>query len=83
MIPRYSLPEMASIWEPNNKFKIWLKVEVLACEALAKRGEIPKSALKDIQEKSDFKVERIDEIEKEVTSLIDHNFFEFFFMWNN
>lgn len=57
---------MASIWEPQNKFKIWLKVEVLACEALAKRGEIPKSALKDIQEKSDFKVERIDEIEREV-----------------
>ena len=55
---------MASIWEPENKFKIWLKVEVLACEALAKRGEIPKSALKDIQEKSDFKVERIDEIER-------------------
>ena len=57
---------MASIWEPKNKFKIWLKIEVLACEALAKRGEIPKSALKDIQEKSDFKVERIDEIEREV-----------------
>ena len=66
MIPRYTLPEMASIWEPKNKFKIWLKIEVLACEALAKRGEIPKSALKDIQEKSDFKVERIDEIEREV-----------------
>jgi len=66
LIPRYTLPEMASIWEPKNKFKIWLKVEVLACEALAKRGEIPKSALKDIQEKSDFKVERIDEIEREV-----------------
>ena len=57
---------MASIWEPKNKFKIWLKIEVLACEALAKRGEIPKSALQDIQEKSDFKVERIDEIEREV-----------------
>ena len=57
---------MASIWEPRNKFKIWLKIEVLACEALAKRGEIPKSALKDIQKKSDFKVERIDEIEREV-----------------
>ena len=66
MNPRYTLPEMASIWEPKNKFKIWLKIEVLACEALAKRGEIPKSALKDIQEKSDFKVERIDEIEREV-----------------
>ena len=66
MIPRYTLPEMASIWEPENKFKIWLKVEVLACEALAKRGEIPRAALKDIQEKSDFRVERIDEIEREV-----------------
>ena len=66
MIPRYTLPEMASIWEPENKFKIWLKVEVLACEALAKRGEIPRTALKDIQEKSDFRVERIDEIEREV-----------------
>jgi len=57
---------MASIWEPKNKFKIWLKIEVLACEALAKRGEIPKTALKNIQEKSNFKVERIDEIEREV-----------------
>ena len=66
MIPRYSLPEMATIWEPENKFKIWLEVEVLACEALAKKGEIPKSALKDIQTKSQFNVERIDEIEKEV-----------------
>jgi adenylosuccinate lyase len=66
LIPRYSLPEMAAIWEPENKFKIWLKVEVLACEALAKKGEIPKSALKDIQTKSRFNVERIDEIEREV-----------------
>ena len=66
MIPRYSLPEMSSIWEPENKFKIWLKVEILACEALAKKGEIPKSALKDIQTKSQFNVDRIDEIEREV-----------------
>ncbi|MBC8286640.1 MAG: adenylosuccinate lyase [Nitrospinae bacterium] len=66
MIPRYSLPEMTAIWEPENKFKIWLEVEVLACEALAKKGEIPKSALKDIQTKSRFNVERIDEIEREV-----------------
>ncbi len=57
---------MAVIWEPENKFKIWLKIEILACEALAKRGEIPKSALKDIQTKSRFNVERIDEIEREV-----------------
>ncbi len=57
---------MAAIWEPDNKFKIWLKIEVLACEALAKKREIPKSALKDIQTKSRFEVERIDEIEREV-----------------
>ena len=57
---------MAAIWEPENKFKIWLKIEVLACEALAKKGEIPKSALKDIQTKSRFDVDRIDEIEREV-----------------
>ena len=66
MIPRYSLPEMATIWEPENKFKIWLEVEVLACEALTKKGEIPKSALKDIHAKSGFNVQRIDEIEREV-----------------
>ena len=66
MIPRYTLPEMAAIWEPENKFKIWLKIEILACEALAKKREIPKSALKDIQTKSRFNVERIDEIEREV-----------------
>lgn len=57
---------MSAIWEPENKFKIWLKIEVLACEALAKNGEIPRSALKDIQTKSRFNVERIDEIEREV-----------------
>tara|TARA_B100000745_G_scaffold66210_1_gene39000 strand:- start:359 stop:1627 length:1269 start_codon:yes stop_codon:yes gene_type:complete len=57
---------MAVIWEPENKFKIWLKIEILACEALAKKGEVPKSALKDIQTKSCFNVERIDEIEREV-----------------
>ena len=57
---------MAAIWEPDNKFKIWLKIEILACEALAKKREIPKSALKDIQTKSRFDVERIDEIEREV-----------------
>ncbi len=57
---------MAAIWAPENKFKIWLKIEVLACEALAKKGEIPISALKEIQTKSRFDVERIDEIEREV-----------------
>jgi len=66
MIPRYTLPEMAAIWEPENKFRIWLKIEILACEALSQKGEIPASALKDIKQKADFNIDRIDEIEREV-----------------
>ncbi len=66
MIPRYTLPEMAAIWDAENKFNIWLKVEIYACEALAQRGEIPKADLKQIQQKAAFKIDRIDEIEREV-----------------
>ena len=66
MIERYSLPEMAAIWEPENKFDIWLKVEILACEALANRGEIPQSAVDEMKKKARFDIARIDEIEKEV-----------------
>ena len=66
MIPRYSLPELAKIWEPENKFNIWLKIEILACEALAKRREIPASAVAEIKKKAKFDIARIDEIEKEV-----------------
>ena len=66
MIERYSLPEMAAIWEPENKFDIWLKVEILACEALANRGEIPQSAVDEMKKKARFYIARIDEIEKEV-----------------
>jgi adenylosuccinate lyase len=66
LIPRYSLPELAKIWEPENKFNIWLKIEILACEALAKRREIPASAVAEIKKKAKFDIARIDEIEKEV-----------------
>ena len=66
MIPRYSLPELAKIWEPENKFNIWLKIEILVCEALAKRREIPSSAVTAIKKKAKFNIKRIDEIEKEV-----------------
>ncbi|PIQ96210.1 MAG: adenylosuccinate lyase [Nitrospinae bacterium CG11_big_fil_rev_8_21_14_0_20_56_8] len=66
MIPRYTLPEMSSIWEPENKFGIWLKIEILACEALSKRGEVPSEAVAIIKKKARFDVARIDEIEKEV-----------------
>jgi adenylosuccinate lyase len=66
LIPRYSLPELAKIWEPENKFNIWLKIEILVCEALAKRREIPSSAVSEIKKKAKFNIKRIDEIEKEV-----------------
>ncbi|MBI5682909.1 MAG: adenylosuccinate lyase, partial [Deltaproteobacteria bacterium] len=66
MIPRYTRKEMAQIWEPENRFRKWLDVEIAACEAWAELGEIPKSALRNIREKADFNVKRIDEIESQV-----------------
>jgi len=66
MIPRYSRKEIRKIWEPENKFKIWLDIEIAICEALEKIGVIPKSALENIKTNSSFNVSRIDQIEKEV-----------------
>ena len=66
MIPRYSRPEMAKIWEPENKFQKWLDVEIAACEAWAKLGEIPKKSLDVIKKRAKFNLSRIDEIEKMV-----------------
>jgi adenylosuccinate lyase len=64
MIERYALPEMKKIWSDENKFRNFLKIEVLACEAQAQMGLIPLDALKDIQEKADFEFDRIGEIEQ-------------------
>ena len=66
MIPRYSRKEISKIWEPKNKFKIWLKIEILICEALNKLGKVPTKSLKVIKEKAKFDEKRIDEIEKDV-----------------
>ena len=66
MIPRYSRKEISKIWQPKNKFQIWLDIEILICEALNKSGKIPDSALKNIKKKAKFDEHRIDEIEKEV-----------------
>ncbi len=66
MIPRYTRPEMARIWEPENRFRIWLEIETLACEQQAELGVIPKEAVKVIREKGNFDIARIDEIEAEV-----------------
>ncbi len=57
---------MAAIWSPENKFRIWLDIEIAACEALAKRKEIPQSAVNTIKQKAGFNIKRIDAIEKEV-----------------
>jgi adenylosuccinate lyase len=65
MIDRYTRPEMGAIWSLQNKFEIWKRIEVLACEAQAELGVIPVEALADIREKAAFSVERIDEIERE------------------
>ena len=73
MVPRYSRPEMAAIWAPENRFRIWFEIEALACEAMAELGDIPKEAARVIREKGAAKVaritaadlERIDEIERE------------------
>ena len=64
MIPRYSREVMTKIWSPENKYQKWLDVEILACEAMAKLGKIPTSALKNIKKNVSINVERIDEIEK-------------------
>ncbi len=63
MIERYSNPEMGRIWTEENKFQKWLKIEVLVCEAWAEQGVIPADAVKVIQEKADFDMDRISEIE--------------------
>ena len=55
---------MASIWSQENRFQKWLDMEILACEALALKGEIPEESLKNIKEKAGFDIGRIDEIEK-------------------
>jgi len=66
MITRYTRPAMGKIWEEENKFKIWLEIEILACEANAELGIIPKDAVDTIRKKADFSIPRILEIENEV-----------------
>src|SRR5277367_5545550 len=65
MIPRYSRPAMAAIWEPENRFRIWFEIEAHACDAQAELGVIPKEAAKAVWQRGAFNVERIDEIERE------------------
>ncbi len=80
MIPRYSRPEMAAIWEPENRFRIWFEIEAHAADAMAALGIIPKSAAKAVWRKGKWDVARIDAIEREtrhdviafLTNLAEH-----------
>jgi adenylosuccinate lyase len=69
MIPRYSRPEMAAIWSPEQRFRIWFEIEAHATEALAELGVVPKETARIVREKGQaatFNVARIEEIEAEV-----------------
>ena len=65
MITRYTRPEMANIWSDENRYRCWLEVEILACEAWAELGDIPKVDVQKIRDNASFSVERILEIEEE------------------
>ena len=64
MIERYSLPKMSSIWQDEFKFKTMLLIEILALEALAKKGRVPREAVLRIKKKATFEIEKIKKIEE-------------------
>ncbi len=64
MIPRYSRETMSAIWSPENRYRKWLDIELLACEAMAIRGDIPENSIRNIREKAGFDIARIEELEK-------------------
>jgi adenylosuccinate lyase len=65
MIARYTRPEMGAIWTEENRYNAWLEVEILACEAWAEIGDIPKADVAKIRQNASFSVDRILEIEEE------------------
>ena len=66
MIARYTRPVMGNVWTEENKFRTWLDIEVLACEAQVQCGVIPKESAEVIRQKAKFDIQRIEEIEREV-----------------
>jgi adenylosuccinate lyase len=65
MIDRYTRPEMGAIWTEKSRFQAWLEVEILACEAWAQLGDIPKEDVEKIRQNASFDIERIKEIEED------------------
>ena len=63
MISRYSRPEMVQIWSPDRRYSLWLQIEILACEARAREGLMPKGDLAQIKKKARFKIEEIHRLE--------------------
>ena len=64
MIPRYTRPEIGRIWSEENKYRTWLRVEIAACRVMCRLGKVPPDALREIEEKADFDIPRIRELEK-------------------
>jgi len=64
LIPRYSRDRMNAIWTPENRYRTWLDIEILACEAMSQLGLIPPASLENIKSRAGFDISRIDEIEK-------------------
>jgi adenylosuccinate lyase len=64
MIQRYSRPEMREIWSEQRKLEIWLKIELLAAEALVKEGLIPSKDFEQMKAKAAFSIERCKELER-------------------
>ncbi|HOE11222.1 MAG TPA: adenylosuccinate lyase [bacterium] len=64
MIERYTRPQMGAIWSEENKYRTWLRVEIAACRAMCRLGKVPPDALREIEEKADFDIPRIRELEK-------------------
>ncbi|MDW7975529.1 MAG: adenylosuccinate lyase [Leptospiraceae bacterium] len=66
MIERYSNPEISQVWSLENKYRLWLKIELEVCEAWHRRGVISDEEIQEIRQKANFNPQRIEEIEKEV-----------------
>ncbi|MCL5268506.1 MAG: adenylosuccinate lyase [Bacteroidetes bacterium] len=66
MIKRYSPAEMSAVWSEENKFRIWLDVEIAAMESQAELGRVPHEAVQEVKAKAKFDVDRIEEIERTI-----------------
>ena len=66
MIPRYSRKQMTDIWEEQNRFEIWVKIEIAALEAMEKINIIPEGTATKVEKKASFDIDRINAIEKEI-----------------